>query len=194
MSLRFSFQLMLLCCFFLASLTPGNAVGNIIGSDGNDSLIGTSGNDEIIGGKGDDILVGNDGDDVLYGGKGDDVLRGDDGDDVLHGGLGVDRLYGGPGADQFVFVVDTGETDEVMDFNPEQNDTIFLRRKYFEMDTNTTTHALTGENVRIDDDGNVEVQLRHEDWARIVKLNEHNLELNSRELTGGLQLFFIRRF
>ena len=194
MSFKPSFQLVLLCYFFLAALTPGHAVENIFCSDGNDSLFGTSDSDEIDGGSGNDVLAGNDGDDVLRGGSGDDVLRGGDGDDTLYAGLGIDRLYGGPGADRFVFAIDEMGVDEVMDFNPEQNDTIFLRRKYTAVDTNTTPYEITADNVRVDDEGDVEIQLKHSNWTRIVRLNEQNLELNSRELTGGLQLFFTRRF
>ena len=194
MSLRSSSQLVLLCYFFLAALTTGYTAENIFGSDGNDSLFGTSASDAIVGGKGNDILTGNDGDDILRGGSGDGVLLGGNGDDILYGGLGIDRLYGGPGADRFVFAIDEMGGDEVMDFNPEQNDTIFLRRKYTAVDTNTTPYEITADNVRVDDEGDVEIQLKHSNWTRIVRLNEQNLELNSRELTGGLQLFFTRRF
>ena len=203
MSLRSSFQLVLLCYFSLVALTTGYAVENIFGSDDNDSLLGTSGGDEIIGGNGNDVLAGYDGDDVLRGGNGDDVLRGgngDDvlrggnGDDVLYGGLGSDQLYGGPGADRFVFAIDETGADEVMDFNPEQNDTVFLQRKYTEMDINTTPDEITGENIRIDDEGTVEVQSQNSNWVTAVRLNQTNLKINSREVTGGLQLFFTRQF
>jgi hypothetical protein len=188
------FQFVLLCCLFLVTLTPAHSIENIFGSADNDTLYGTTDNDEIWGGDGNDFLTGNDGDDVLRGGNGDDVLRGGNGDDVLYGGVGIDRLYGGLGADRFVFDIDAIEADEVIDFDPDQNDTIFLRRKYTEMDTNTTPYEITGENVRIDAEGDVEIQLKNSNWARIVRLNQHNLQLNSREITGGLQLFFTRRF
>jgi hypothetical protein len=188
------FQFVLLCCLILATLTPAHSIENIFGSADNDTLYGTTDNDEIWGGNGNDFLTGNDGDDVLRGGNGDDVLRGGNGDDVLDGGVGIDRLYGGLGADRFVFDMDAIEADEVIDFNPDQNDTIFLRRKYSEMDTNTKPYEITGESVRIDAEGDVEIQLKNSNWARIVRLNQHNLELNSREITGGLQLFFTRRF
>ena len=185
MSLRFSFQLVLLCYFSLVALTTGYAVENIFGSDDNDSLLGTSGSDEIFGGNGNDVLAGNDG---------DDVLRGGNGDDVLYGGPGSDRLYGGPGADRFVFAIDETGADEVMDFNPEQNDTVFLQRKYTEMDINTTTERITGESVRVDDKGNVEVQSKNGNWTRIAKLKQTNLQVNSVDVTGGLQLSFTRRY
>ena len=194
MSLRPSFQLVLFCYFSLAALTTGYAAENIFGSDDNDSLLGTSAGDEIVGGNGNDVLAGNDGDDVLRGGNGDDLLRGGNGDDILYGGPGVDRLYGGPGADRFVFAIDETGADEVMDFNPEQNDTVFLQRKYTEMDINTTPDEITGENIRIDDEGTVEVQSQNSNWVTAVRLNQTNLKINSREVTGGLQLFFTRQF
>ena len=194
MSLKPSFQLVLLCYFPLVALTTGYAAENIFGSDDNDSLLGTSFSDEIFGGNGNDVLAGNDGDDVLRGGNGDDVLRGGNGDDVLYGGLGNDRLYGGPGADRFVFAIDEMGADEVMDFNPEQNDTVFLQRKYTEMDINTTTEKITGESVRIDDKGSIEVQSKNGNWTRIARLKQTNLQINSVDVTGGLQLFFTRRY
>ena len=194
MSLRIGFQPVLLCYFSLLVLTTGYTVENIFGTDDNDSLLGTSGSDEIVGGNGNDILAGNDGDDVLRGGSGDDELRGGKGDDVLYGGPGVDRLYGGPGADRFVFVLDEAGTDEVMDFSPEQNDTVFLQSRYTEMDINTTTDAITEENVRIDDEGIVEVQLNNSNWVTAARLNQTNLKINGREVAGGLQLFFTRQF
>jgi Ca2+-binding RTX toxin-like protein len=194
MPLRSGFQLVLLCYFSVVTLTTGYTAENIFGSDGNDSLFGTSGSDEIAGGNGNDILAGDDGDDTLRGGRGDDVLRGGNGDDILYGGPGSDRLYGGPGADQFVFAIDEVGADEVMDFNPEQNDTVLLQSKYTEMDTNTTTDEITGERVRIDDEGSVEVQSKNGNWTRIAKLKQTNLQINSVEVSGGLQLFFTRRY
>jgi Ca2+-binding RTX toxin-like protein len=166
MSLRIGFQPVLLCYFSLLVLTTGYTVENIFGTDDNDSL----------------------------GGSGDDELRGGNGDDVLYGGPGVDRLYGGPGADRFVFVLDEAGTDEVMDFSPEQNDTVFLQSRYTEMDINTTTDAITEENVRIDNEGIVEVQLNNSNWVTAARLNQTNLKINGREVVGGLQLFFTRRF
>jgi len=194
MSRRTSFQLVLLCTASLAILTPAYSVENIFGTDGNDSLAGTSGGDEIVGGNGNDVLAGKGGDDVLLGGNGDDLLLGGTGDDVLFGGRGIDRLYGGPGADRFVYFVDTLEIDEVMDFNPEQNDTVFLKRKYSDIDINSASNEITADDVRIDDAGDVEIRLNHSDWTRVIRLHEQNLELNSQELTEGLLLTFRRRF
>jgi len=196
MSFRSTFQLVLFCLFFLAALTPAHTMDNILGSDNSDTLFGTSGIDEIFGGygsdvltgdAGDDLLRGGDGNDILRGGNGDDVLRGGDGDDVLSGGTGIDRLYGGLGADRFVFDIDSMETDEVLDFNPNQNDAVWLQ-------SNNSEYKLTPDDVRIDDEGNLEVQLAHEDWSRIVNLHQNNLEFDIEEMTNGLQLHFTRRF
>jgi len=205
MPLKSSFQLVLLCLFFLTALTPGHTTESILGSDGNDTLFGTSSRDEIAGGSGHDILAGNDGDDVLRGGNGDDELRGgsgddellggngDDelrggnGDDVLYGGIGIDRLYGGLGADRFVFEIDSMETDEVIDFNPVENDTVWLQRKY-------SDSSFTADNLRIDREGDLEVQLANENWSNIVNLHQNNLEFDTEEFTDGLRLRFIKRF
>ena len=196
MPFRSSFQLVLLCLFFLAALTPGHATESILGSDGDDLLRGDNGPDWLHGGSGDDVLHGGNGDDKLYGGSGDDILRGgngDDelrggnGDDVLYGGIGIDRLYGGLGADQFVFEIDSTQTDEVMDFNPAENDTVWLQRKYSES-------SFTADNLRIDREGDLEVRLANENWSSIVNLHQKNLDVDIEEFTDGLRLRFIKRF
>ena len=205
MSFRSRFSLVLFCCFLLASPRSTYATENIFGSDHSDFLLGTSGIDEIFGGYGDDVLTGNDGNDLLHGGNGDDILRGGNGDDVLrggdgddelrggngddilYGGVGVDRLYGGFGADRFVFEIDAVETDEVMDFSPGQNDTVWLQGNYSE-------YTYTADSVRVDNEGDLEIRLGHENWSRVVRLNNNNLELDVEEITEGLQLQFIRRF
>jgi Ca2+-binding RTX toxin-like protein len=171
MSFRSSFQLVLLCYFLLATLTPAHTMESILGSDGNDTLFGTSSGDQIAGG----------------GGNGDDELRGGDGDDVLYGGIGIDRLYGDLGADRFVFEIDSMETDEVIDFNAGENDTVWLQSKY-------TDSALTADSIRIDREGDLEVLLANENWSSIVNLHQNNLELDMEEFTDGLRLRFIKRF
>jgi Ca2+-binding RTX toxin-like protein len=197
-------NLILYAIIFLLSFTqaratedepiPVHTTENIFGSDSNDTLFGTAGNDEILGGYGDDVLAGNDGDDVLRGGDGNDILRGGDGDDVLYGGAGFDRLYGGLGADRFVFDINAMEADEVMDFNPDQNDTVWLQNKYTEMTTDTASSVLTADDVRVDDEGGVEVRIANSAWTRIVGLNQGNLHVSTREVTGALQLHFTRQF
>ena len=113
-----SSRITLLCFLCLMIFSSGLTAADIVGSSNDDTLTGTAGKDEIIGGSGNDILNG---------GAGDDVLRGGQGDDVLYGGIGVDRLYGGLGADRFVFDLNVSEIDEIMDFNPEQGDTVWLQ-------------------------------------------------------------------
>jgi Ca2+-binding RTX toxin-like protein len=111
-------------------------------------------------------------------------IFGSDGNDSLFGTSGIDEIVGGNG----------NGADEVMDFNPEQNDTVFLQRKYTEMDINTTAEKIIGESVRVDDKGNVEVQSKNGNWTRMARLKQTNLHINSVEVTGGLQLFFTRRY
>ena len=194
MSVRPILQLILFCCVCPATLTSGYTTENIFGTDGDDVLFGTTGDDEIVGSDGNDLLTGHDGNDILRGGNGDDVLRGGNGDDVLYGGPGIDRFYGGPGADRFVIFMDDLETDEVMDFSPEQKDSVFLHHKYIDDGSSTEAGDINAEGIRIDEDGDVEVRLNHSDWTRVISLHEKNLDLNSQELTGGILLTFTRRF
>lgn len=192
MSFSSIFQLALPACFFLATLSLAHATENIFGSDDNDMLLGTSDNDQILGGYGNDTLLGNDGDDILRGGAGDDVLRGGDGDDILYGGAGIDRLYGGPGADRFVFTLDATDIDEILDFNPDQNDIVLLQNKYTDDATGAAPVGLTADHVRVDEEGNVKVLSQNGNWTTLVKLHEYNLKLETREVTGALQLHFTR--
>jgi Ca2+-binding RTX toxin-like protein len=134
-----------------SGVSEGFSSGNIVyGGAGEDTiycksdnycaLYGNQGDDEIhiagseiassqaLGGSGDDKLYsggsieleGNDGNDYLFGstsqqdgGKGDDILEGR--------GFGTD-YKGGPGADTFKCSPDIG--DEVLDYNPEEGDTV----------------------------------------------------------------------
>ena len=85
-------------------------------ADGHDLFIGSAARDLVFGGAGRDEIYGGDGADRLYGG---------DGDDFLSGGRGTDRLYGGAGADTFCFDGSFGK-DHVMDFNPEDGDSLMF--------------------------------------------------------------------
>ena len=188
------FRIALICCSFLVFLPIGNTQQGSPSTDGDDVLVGTVNDDEIDGGKGNDILSGDNGNDVLRGGAGNDVLNGGNGNDILDGGPGLNQFYGGPGADQFIIPIDDHETDEVMDFSPEENDTVFLRRKYYKDISTAESDDLQADGVRIDDDGDIEVRLNHRDWTRVVRLHEKNLDLSSQELTDGILLTFTRRF
>ncbi len=68
------------------TLAANNALENIYGGSGNDTLIGNTLNN---------ALYGNDGNDVLTGGAGTDALAGGNGKNILIGGIGADTLTGG---------------------------------------------------------------------------------------------------
>jgi Ca2+-binding RTX toxin-like protein len=73
----------------------GGGSDTISGRGGNDRLQGANGGDIISGGSGNDRLLGFGGNDKLSGGEGDDLLQGDD----LFGASGNDTLDGGTGDD-----------------------------------------------------------------------------------------------
>lgn len=98
----------------------------INGGDGNDVIRGGFQNDILIGGSGQDQLFGSLGRDVLRGGGDQDYLFGGNGNDTLSGGSGDDFLQGDANNDTFLFrgdgavtqfsVVDSVETDVILDF------------------------------------------------------------------------------
>ena len=82
---------------------------------------------------GTDIDFGLNGSDFISGGTGDDALVGGQAADTLAGGLGTDQLLGGAGNDNFVFRVESADTnlahygvDQILDMNADGNDTIQL--------------------------------------------------------------------
>ena len=77
-------------------------LGELKGTDGDDTLTITSPG-TLDGGDGNDTIYGSNGNDTLYGGADDDALYGNAGHDVLDGGSGNDYLEGGSGADTYVF-------------------------------------------------------------------------------------------
>jgi Ca2+-binding RTX toxin-like protein len=90
----------------------GDAVSEITGTEGFDSLTGTVDNDTLYGLGGGDYLNGNAGNDVIDGGGGQDYLIGGAGNDTVLGGedhdyfgsealFGDDSLVGGAGDDRF---------------------------------------------------------------------------------------------
>ncbi len=74
-------------------------IGDIIGTEGPDSLPGTSGDDNMFGLGGADNISGLGGSDTISGGAGDDTLDGGAGDDTIGGEAGRDSILGGDGAD-----------------------------------------------------------------------------------------------
>jgi hypothetical protein len=107
--------------------TPNSDTAN--GNEGNDRIFGYGGNDLLMGGAGDDYLAGGAGMDVLVGEAGIDELIGNAGDDILMAQGDGDFLTGSTGADQFILCADTLMNDaayahRILDFNPNQGDTI----------------------------------------------------------------------
>lgn len=88
------------------TMLGGDAVQDLRGQDGDDSIVGgasddllrgDNGNDTLNGALGDDNLIGGGGDDDMRGGSGDDLLQGQAGNDSLAGSRGNDLLIGGDG-------------------------------------------------------------------------------------------------
>jgi len=93
----------------------------VTGSDQPDMIFGQAGDDLLQGGFGNDQLDGGDGNDALTAGGGNDYLIGGDGNDKLFGDVDDDVLQGGDGADSFNCGLGI---DTVLDYNPQQGDTI----------------------------------------------------------------------
>lgn len=81
---------------------PAGLAGQLLGTDGADTLTGTANGEAIDGLGGNDSINGFAGDDFLRGGNGDDTIDGGAGDDELHGGAGNDRITDNEG--DFVLV------------------------------------------------------------------------------------------
>jgi Ca2+-binding RTX toxin-like protein len=73
--------------------------GNLICSEGADTVTGSNDADSVDGKGGDDVLSGGRGEDNLTGGAGADLLSGGSDHDWLQGGAGIDTLDGGDGRD-----------------------------------------------------------------------------------------------
>lgn len=134
-------------------LYGGAGIDSILGGDGNDYLQGNKGDDSLDGGLGNDELHGGQGNDGLLGNDGNDVIFGDVGDDTISGGAGYDMLTGGVGADTFFFqagdastqaVLDGGTvTDQILDFNAADGDTLNIGFEVTEVLTDKTGTAYT---------------------------------------------------
>ncbi|MFZ5790146.1 MAG: nidogen-like domain-containing protein [Pseudomonadota bacterium] len=82
--------------------------GQVVSSDGDDTIDGGNGNDSILGGSGNDSLLGGADDDTIDGGSGADRLLGGTGNDRLDGGGhdslgGADTLLGEDGNDTLIY-------------------------------------------------------------------------------------------
>ncbi len=132
---------------------------------------GTNGDDFIHGTANADILAGGDGDDTLDGGAGADELSGGNGDDILIGGLGIDRLHGGPGADQFVLDLDSLGIDQIVDFSPEQGDTLVIQWD------KASSGPLTSTDVKLDRKGNIRVNVGNANWVNILQLKRADVDM-----------------
>ena len=108
----------------------------------------------------------------------------------------MDRLYGGLGADRFVFDLNVSEIDEIMDFNPEQGDTVLLQfgqsNKNDELQFDFKN--FNSDDVRVNPDGDLEIESEHEIWIKVVRLKQTDLEVAATQLDDKLVLRFSRKF
>ncbi len=93
---------------------PVGATGQILGTDGADTINGTSGNDVIDGLGGNDTINGLGGDDFIRGGAGDDIINGGAGDDEIIGGAGNDQITDNEGT---FSVIDGGIGNDTITVN-----------------------------------------------------------------------------
>jgi len=160
------------------------------GGLGNDQIDGGTGNDELKGGVGDDQLQGGTGDDELEGGDGNDDLEGGAGNDILIGGTGFNTLFGGAGSDRFIIDIERDIPDEILDFRPEEGDTLYLRFK-------PAPEEKLGEyqikNVHLDVGGEITVKLINEEQFQVVKLRRSDLTLEVDDYGQDIQLRFTKK-
>jgi hypothetical protein len=110
------------------------------------------------------------------------------GDDVLIGGRGSDILIGGLGADQFVFDIDFDGVDQVLDFSPEQGDTLILEQ------TRSQLSKLTTNDIKLNSKGELQVRLHDKRWRSIVQLHQPRLTFKIQQSGGRAILRFRTRF
>ena len=135
-----------------------------------------------------DIVMGTDDDDEIRGFDGDDELRGGAGDDILIGGRGSDIMFGGSGSDNFVIDFLTDVPDEVMDFRPEEGDTLSLRLPDSEQ------HKIVKNSIRLNRSGVVTFQLLGGKQIEAVKLNRLDLSLRVDGVGKDIRLAFSVKF
>jgi Ca2+-binding RTX toxin-like protein len=83
----------------LTAVAGGAFRGQLVGTEGADSLAGGPETNLAWGAAGNDTVVGNGGNDRLSGGTGDDLISGGEGTDLLAGDAGQDTVDGGAGSD-----------------------------------------------------------------------------------------------
>ena len=93
----------------------------------------------------------------LDGGIGDDAVQGGSGADVLQGGVGDDVIKGGGGADQFIFkgADMLSGTDQLVDFNGAEGDTITLSSSLTGLTKGAAVHFVSAADV-VNGTGNLE--------------------------------------
>jgi Ca2+-binding RTX toxin-like protein len=96
---------------FSVTLSNGEGMENIIGTDFVDNLQGNARENWLFGRGGNDVLSGRDGFDRLAGGAGNDTVLGGSGMDTLFGGSGADSLFGNAGND----FLDGGDGNDTLD-------------------------------------------------------------------------------
>jgi Ca2+-binding RTX toxin-like protein len=115
-----------------------NMGGNVSGQNKDDTVVGGAKNDSITGSGGHDSLLGN---------GGNDTIAGDDGNDTVSGGAGTNTVSGGTGTDRFV--VSTGETVTITDFDTSDPFEKIDLRAFTGLDFAGLTIQANGGNARI---------------------------------------------
>lgn len=109
-----------------------------------------------------DRLIGTNANDFLVGLEGNDTLIGGAGDDILVGGLGSDILRGGAGSDSFVFNNLNEQTDQISDFNVEQ-DQLLLTNLLIKLNYNGIDPITDGFVQFIQQGSNTSIQVKSDD-------------------------------
>ncbi len=170
-------------------------------------ITGSAADDTIDGTAENEILSGGDGDDLLRGGGGDDELKGGDGNDVLIGGSGRDRLHGGFGADRFVIDFTAAEPDEIVDFKPEEGDTLWLQQQGGSAGAGQRQETKSGkdkrvrfdlkkitvDNVRLKYNGDIEVRVEGRNWEKIVGIKRSDLRMKVEPGDDRLRFVFSKK-